>query len=57
MMSVLVSFLIQPDIENKIKHAPDKAYEIGVFIGTMLPFILLVILAYLVYRYNKIRNQ
>ena len=50
-------FLISPfqdlDISNKVKNAPDNNYEIGVFIGSMLPFIVLVILAYLVYKYNK----
>lgn len=40
-------------IKEKIAEAPDKGYEIGVFIGTMLPFLLLVTIAYLVYRYNK----
>ncbi len=48
--------LIMQDIETikeKIEHAPDKGYEIGVFIGTMLPFIVLVVIAYMVYRYNK----
>ena len=43
------------NIEDKIKNAPDSNYEIGVFIGSMLPFVLLVVLAYLIYRYNKKR--
>jgi hypothetical protein len=51
-------FLIsQVNIEEKIKNAPDSAYEIGVFIGSMLPFIFLVLLAYFIYNYNKRRNQ
>lgn len=41
------------DIEEKIKNAPDCSYEIGVFIGSMLPFVLMVLIAYLIYRYNK----
>lgn len=49
----LVSLLQQVDIEEKIKNAPDKGYEIGVFIGSMLPFVLLVLVAYGIYRYNK----
>ncbi|MFL1010478.1 hypothetical protein [Flavisericum labens] len=40
-------------IKEKIASAPDKGYEIGVFIGTILPFIVLVVIAYLIYRYNK----
>jgi hypothetical protein len=56
-MNSLAILLQQVDIEEKIKNAPDKSYEIGVFIGTMLPFILLVALAYLIYRYNKKRSK
>ncbi|WP_372936099.1 hypothetical protein [Seonamhaeicola sp.] len=54
-MLLLTTLLQQVDIEEKIKHAPDKGYEIGVFIGSMLPFVILVLLAYVIYRYNKKR--
>lgn len=54
-MLFLTTLLQQVDIEEKIKNAPDKGYEIGVFIGSMLPFIILVLLAYIIYRYNKKR--
>lgn len=53
MMLSLLLILQQVDIEEKIKNAPDKGYEIGVFIGSMLPFVILVGIAYLIYRYNK----
>lgn len=43
------------DIEEKIVNAPDSKYEIGVFIGTMIPFVILVIIAYAIFRYNKKR--
>ena len=43
------------DIEEKIQNAPDKGYEIGVFIGSILPFVVLVVIAYLLFRYNKNR--
>ena len=52
-MTLLFTFLQQQGIEEKINNAPDKGYEIGVFIGSMLPFVVLVLLAYLIYRYNK----
>lgn len=52
-MSAFLIFLQQVDIEEKIKNAPDKGYEIGVFIGSMLPFVILVVLAYILYRYSK----
>lgn len=56
-MSLLTTLLLQINIEDKLKHAPDKSYEVGVFIGTMLPFILLVIIAYAIYLYNKKKSQ
>ena len=43
------------NIEEKLKNAPDSQYEIGVLIGSMLPFVVLVILAYVIYYYNKKR--
>ena len=49
--------LIQGNIEEKIKNAPNSSYEIGVFIGSMLPFVLLVVIAYLIYSYNKNRTK
>ena len=43
------------DIEDKIEKAPDSSYEIGVFIGSMIPFIVLAIIAYAIFIYNKKR--
>ena len=43
------------DIEEKIEKAPDSSYEIGVFIGSMLPFVVLALIAYAIYIYNKRR--
>lgn len=54
-MLALTTFLQEVDIEEKIKNAPDSSYEIGVFIGFMLPFVILVIIAYAIFRYNKKR--
>jgi hypothetical protein len=56
-MNLLIIYLQKVNIEEKIKNAPDKGYEIGVFIGFMIPFVILVTLAYLMYNYNKKRNQ
>ena len=47
------AILQQVNIEEKIENAPDSGYEIGVFIGSMLPFVVLVLIAYLIYRHNK----
>ncbi|HCY83142.1 MAG: hypothetical protein KDD23_06380 [Winogradskyella sp.] len=54
-MFSIISLLQEIDINEKIKEAPDSSYEIGVFIGSLLPFVTLVIIAYAIYRYNKNR--
>ncbi len=56
----LTSLLIVLQVENikeKIENAPDSSYEIGVAIGTYLPFALLVILAYIIYYRMKNRKD
>ncbi|WP_268848104.1 hypothetical protein [Flavobacterium aestivum] len=45
------------NIEEKIKNAPDDGYQIGVLIGSYLPFILLVVLAYWAYNRAKKRKE
>ena len=45
------------DIQKKIAEAPDKSYEIGIFIGSMLPFVVLIFLAYLLYSYMKNKSS
>ena len=56
---LLATILQDVDIEEKIKNAPDSSYEIGVFIGSMVPFVVLVVIAYLIYRHhkNKLKNE
>lgn len=54
-MLAIINFLQEVDIKEKMESAPDNSYEIGVFIGSMLPFVILVIIAYSLYRYNKNR--
>ncbi|WP_188669428.1 hypothetical protein [Maribacter cobaltidurans] len=44
------------EIEKKMEEAPDSAYEIGVAIGTYLPFVVLILVAYLFYYYSKKRR-
>ena len=56
-MFLLIDLLQQVDIEEKIKNAPDRGYEIGVFIGTYLPFAVLVLIAYLMFRHFKNRSD
>jgi hypothetical protein len=54
-MHLLITLLQETEIEEKLKAAPDSSYGIGVFIGSLLPFVILVILAYVIFRHNKNR--
>ncbi|WP_197429345.1 hypothetical protein [Winogradskyella endarachnes] len=56
-MSLLIALLQNAKIDEKLKNAPDDSYSIGVFIGTLLPFVVLVIIAFVIYRYNKNRYK
>ncbi len=57
-MVKLVLILIQvDDIKEKLKNAPDSGYEIGIVIGTYLPFVILVIFAYIIYFRMKNRKD
>jgi len=53
----MILLLLQGDIEEKMKNAPDKGYEIGVVIGTYLPFVVLIGLAYWMYNSAKKRKN
>lgn len=52
---LFICLFLQADIEEKIKNAPDKGYEIGVTIGTYLPFVILVVIAYIMF--YKFKNR
>ena len=53
-MNALLLILQQVNIEKKIKNAPNSEYELGVLIGSFIPFIVLVLIAYLLfYRAKK----
>ncbi|MBO6532808.1 MAG: hypothetical protein ACE37L_11110 [Allomuricauda sp.] len=53
MRTSLVWLMQQSTIEKKMEEAPDSAYEIGVVIGSYLPFVVLAGIAYAIYYYNK----
>lgn len=57
MLVSFIAILQQVNVEEKMKNAPDSSYEIGVVIGTYLPFVLLVLAAYLVYYKAKNRKD
>jgi hypothetical protein len=56
-MKPIILLLQQVNIEEKIKNAPTDGYQIGVLIGSYLPFVLLVILAYWTYSRAKNRKE
>ncbi|HHC79177.1 MAG TPA: hypothetical protein ENK46_04795 [Flavobacteriia bacterium] len=53
----LLLFLQVEDINEKIKNAPDGRYGIGVVIGSLLPFVIIVAIAYIVYYIMKNRKD
>jgi hypothetical protein len=57
MFPTLILALQQVNIEEKMNVAPDKGYEIGVVIGTYLPFVILVLIAYFVFYKAKNRKD
>lgn len=44
-------------IKEKMEKAPNENYEIGVVIGTYLPFALFIVFAYVVYYMAKNRKD
>jgi|FLOH01.1.fsa_nt_gi hypothetical protein len=54
MLATFIAFLQQVDIEEKLKSAP-LYYQITYYITSYLPFVVLVILAYLMY--NRAKNR
>ncbi|MCD0475118.1 MULTISPECIES: hypothetical protein [unclassified Flavobacterium] len=55
-MNVFLS-LQQVDVAEKMKTAPDSSYQIGVVIGSFIPFVILVGVAYWMYNRAKKRDQ
>ncbi|MDD2986016.1 hypothetical protein [Flavobacterium sp.] len=56
-MNALI-FLIQAiDVEEKLKNAPDSGYQTGLIIGSFIPFILLIGIAYWMYYAAKKRGE
>jgi formate/nitrite transporter FocA (FNT family) len=53
----LISLFQQANIDEKIKNAPDNGYLIGVWIGNILPFVVLVGLAWWMYIRAKKRQN
>ena len=56
MIKFIIPFL-QVDVNEKLKNAPNNAYQTGVIIGSLLPFALLVGLAWFIYWRMKNRKD
>ena len=52
-MKSLFIALQQINIEEKIKNDPNGTYQIGVLIGSFVPFVVLAALAYFMYYRSK----
>ena len=51
------ALILQVDINEKLKNAPDSGYQLGIVIGSFLPFVLLVGVAYWMYYRSKNRKD
>lgn len=52
-----ISLIQQVNIDDKIKNAPDNGYLVGVWIGYVLPFVILAGIAYWMYYRAKNRKD
>jgi hypothetical protein len=53
----IISLIQKVAIEEKLKSAPDSGYQTGIIIGSFIPFVVLVGLAYWMYYKSKKRNE
>ncbi|QSW87225.1 MULTISPECIES: hypothetical protein [Flavobacterium] len=53
----LISLFQNVDVAEKIKNAPDSGYQIGVLIGSFIPFVILIGIAYWLYNRAKKRDE
>lgn len=54
---MLLTLIQKTVIEEKIQNAPTVAYQIGIIIGSYLPFAVLIGLAYWMYSNAKKRDK
>ena len=52
-----LTILLQVNVEDKLKTATDSGYQTGVIIGSFVPFVVLVALAYYMYYRSKNRKD
>ncbi|MCL6460914.1 hypothetical protein SAMN05444372_101265 [Flavobacterium micromati] len=54
---MIFSLVQKVNIEEKLKNATDSNYQIGVLIGSFIPFVILILLAYWMYTSAKKRDK
>lgn len=52
-----ISLIQQVNIDEKINNAPDSGYQTGIIIGSFVPFVILVGIAYYMYYRSKNRKD
>jgi hypothetical protein len=53
----IIALAQQVNIAEKLKNATDNSYQTGVIIGSFVPFVILIGLAYLMYSNAKKRDK
>ncbi len=53
----ILTLVQRVNIEEKLKNATDNGYQIGVFIGSFIPLVVLLALAYWMYSSAKKRDK
>ncbi|WP_165930144.1 hypothetical protein [Flavobacterium sandaracinum] len=53
----ILTLVQQVNIEEKLKNATDNNYQIGIIIGSFIPFVVLIGLAYWMYTSAKKRDK
>ncbi|MBC7748804.1 MAG: hypothetical protein H7Z76_09570, partial [Methylotenera sp.] len=53
----ILTLVQQVNIEEKLKNATDNSYQIGIIIGSFIPFVVLIGLAYWMYTSAKKRDK
>ena len=53
----ILTLVQQENIEEKLKNATGNGYQIGIIIGSFIPFIVLIGLAYWMYTSAKKRDK
>ena len=53
----ILTLVQRVNIEEKLKNATDSNYQIGIVVGSFIPFVVLLALAYWMYTSAKKRDK